>query len=76
MESSCEDDYFYDSEYDSQDDDEELARKIFGGDGKQVKIYCAICAGKHSEENCPNKHFLKSIALNSVRTNFEKANKY
>ena len=33
MESSCEDDYFYDSEYDSQEDDEELARKIFGTDG-------------------------------------------
>jgi len=30
MESSGEESQFYDSEYDSQDDDEELAHKIFG----------------------------------------------
>jgi hypothetical protein len=76
MESSCEDDYFYDSEYDSQDDDEEMANKIFGTDGSKVKIYCAICAGKHSEENCPNKQYNRATQLNSVRSNFEKATKF
>ena len=62
MESSCEDDYFYDSEYDSEADDGELAHKIFGGKGSEnkVKIYCAMCAGKHSEENCPNKQYNRS----------------
>jgi len=65
MESSCEDDYFYDSEedYDSEMDDEELAasRNIFGNKGaSKVKIYCAICAGKHSEDKCPNKTYSRS----------------
>ena len=63
MESSCEEDYFYDSEsdeYDSENDDQ-ISRKIFGGTkDNKVKIYCAICAGKHSEDKCPNKTFSKS----------------
>jgi hypothetical protein len=28
--------------------------------GKNRKLYCAICAGKHTEEKCPNKMFSKS----------------
>jgi len=80
MESSCEDDYFYDSEedYDSEIDDDELAHKIFsGGKGNaKAKIYCAICAGKHTEEKCPNKIYNRSYQLNSVRDNFAKATKF
>jgi hypothetical protein len=36
-----------------------MSRKIFGSgiskEEKDLQIYCAICAGKHPETNCPNK---------------------
>lgn len=60
---------FYDSESDDEDDcygsNDDLKRKIFGKnevDSKSfnIQIYCAICAGKHSEEKCPNKNYSKS----------------
>jgi len=37
------------------------------------RIYCAICAGKHTEEKCPNKVFSKNYHLNSVRERFANA---
>ena len=59
---------FYDSESDDEDDcygsnDDMLKRKIFGKNEVNsitIQIYCAICAGKHSEEKCPNKNYSKS----------------
>lgn len=57
-------------------------KRDYGGDanqgdksGKKRKIYCAICAGKHTEERCPNKMFSKSQQLNSVRQRFADAQK-
>ena len=83
MDSSGEDDdYFYDSEddeYDSEIDDDDLASKIFGSKeagNSKVKIYCANCAGKHTEDKCPNKIYNRSYQLNSVRENFAKATKF
>lgn len=43
--------------------------------GKKTKIYCAICAGRHVEEKCPNKMYSKSHQLNSVRQRFADAQK-
>ena len=41
-----------------------------------MQIYCAICAGKHSEEECPNKTFSKSHQFNNIRENFAKATSF
>jgi hypothetical protein len=51
-----------DEDYDSQDyDDLKADRKLSSySDSKEWCVYCAICAGKHSELQCPNKNFSKS----------------
>jgi hypothetical protein len=56
----------YDDEYNSESDDD-ISRKIFGNkhdsntaEEREKQIYCCICAGKHSELNCPNKQFSRS----------------
>jgi hypothetical protein len=61
--------------YNSQSDEyDNIERKIFGkGELKKSEcVYCCICAGKHSESNCPNKYMSKSHQFNSVRENFAK----
>ena len=40
---------------------------------KKMKIYCAICSGKHSEQECPNKIFTKQQQLSNVRERFANA---
>ena len=90
MESSCEDDYFYDSELDEYDsegeelNDDDLKHKnpfknnpySYKLGETKAKIYCAICAGKHTEDKCPNKTYSRSYQLNSVRENFANATKF
>ena len=71
---SSEEEYSYDSESDDYDSDEDqLTRKIFG---KERQIYCAICAGKHSEEKCNNKQYSKSQSFNNIRENFARATSF
>jgi len=56
------------SEYYNSESDDDLSRVIFGKNDfdkvdknqREHTIYCAICAGKHSEPNCPNKVYSKS----------------
>lgn len=47
---------------------------MFGKDraSKSETVYCCICAGKHSETNCPNKVYSKSEQFNNVREKFAK----
>jgi hypothetical protein len=56
------DDSYGDGYYDESDDD--ITRKVFGKGGdaneRANTTYCAICAGKHSEINCPNKGYSRS----------------
>jgi len=35
-----------------------------------------MCAGKHSEDKCPNKNLNRAMQLNNVRKNFEKATRF
>ena len=54
---SSEESFYSDSDYDSEDsyeDREQLSRQIFGKSPqnkheREKQVYCAICAGKHSE---------------------------
>ena len=51
--------------YDSEEDDEYSVRQklhhdIFGD--KIQKPYCAVCAGKHIEEECPNKYMNRTYS--------------
>ena len=86
MPSSSDEDYYYDSEsdysfYDSEDDDQ-LSRKIFGKSSanttsnRSKQVYCAICAGKHTEVKCPNKVYSKSRQFNNVREKFAAETKF
>jgi hypothetical protein len=69
------DDYGDESEHD-------MSRKIFGRDNgmtkeeKDMQIYCAICAGKHPETNCPNKQYNRSQQFNNIRNNFASSASY
>ena len=78
---SSEGEYNSSSEFDSNDSyysDGDLEGKVFGRDSKskQEKIYCAICAGKHSEKHCPNKTWTKSDSFNGIRKNLAKQASY
>lgn len=43
---------------------------------KERQVYCAICAGKHSEAKCPNKVYSKNQQLSSVRDRFAQATSF
>lgn len=61
MPSSEDEDYYSESEEEASDQElEDLSRKIFGknqnGHGERRKIlYCPVCAGKHPHEDCKQK---------------------
>ena len=86
MASSHEDSYdesddlddYYDEEY----DEDKYTRKMMyqrqneNPEERARQIYCAICAGKHSESNCPNKQYQRSYQFNAVRENFARATSF
>jgi hypothetical protein len=85
--SDSEDDSDSDEGYDSLDqqgddlgDSNYYEKKIFGNvydpEAKLLKIFCAICAGKHSEDKCPNKHYSRSLQLSSIRDRFAQATQF
>jgi hypothetical protein len=78
MPSSEEDSYYSDSEESGSDDC--LESKAFGKsyDPKAalLKIYCAICAGKHTEEKCPNTHLSRQKNHNALRERFAERTKF
>lgn len=78
-----ESDYLDQSSKDSEDEyynsesDDDISRKIFGKEleSRANQIYCAYCAGKHAEHNCPQKSY-KQNNMQRVRDNFAKETSY
>lgn len=72
----------FDQDYNSKSN---IHDKIFGKNSteqqgvmsaREKQIYCAICAGKHSEVKCPNKVYSKNQQLSSVRDRFAQATSF